>query len=104
MSPERQTNHPLSCYRIRIPDTVIFEKLLQVLVLGCAYWRISNKGYSATTLRCRRDEWIDLGAMDSLEGLVRQANYRIVGLKLSEVAVDCCITKAPCGGAKSGRR
>jgi len=83
---------------------VIFEKLLQVLVLGCAYWRISNKGYSATTLRCRRDEWIDLGAMDSLEGLVRQANYRIVGLKLSEVAVDCCITKAPCGGAKSGRR
>jgi hypothetical protein len=42
--------------------------------------------------------------MDALEGLVRQAYYRIVGLELSEVAVDCCITKAPCGGEKAGRR
>ena len=28
---------------------------------------------------------------------------RIIGLELSEVAVDCCITKAPCGGHKAGR-
>src|SRR3712207_8832773 len=28
---------------------------------------------------------------------------RIVGLELCEVAVDCCITKAPCGGEKAGR-
>ncbi len=40
--------------------------------------------------------------MDALEGLVRQAYDRIVGLELSEV-VDCCITKAPCGGEKAGR-
>jgi transposase len=93
--PERQTNHPLGCHRTRIPDRVIFEKLLHVLVFGCAYWRISDKGCSATTLRRRRDEWIEFGAMDALEGLVRQAYDRIVGLELSEVAVDCCITKAP---------
>ncbi len=41
--------------------------------------------------------------MDALERLVRQAYDRIVGLELSEVAVDCCITKAPCGGEKAGR-
>ena len=27
----------------------------------------------------------------------------MIGLELSEVAVDCCITKAPCGGEKAGR-
>src|SRR3712207_9401854 len=36
-------------------------------------------------------------------GLVRQAYDRSVGLELSEVAVDCCITKAPCGGEETGR-
>src|SRR5215207_1319932 len=91
--PEREVDHPLGCHRTRIPDKVVFEKLLQVLVFGCAYCRISDKGCSATTLRRRRDEWIELGAMDALEGLVRQDYDRIVGLELSEVAVDCCITK-----------
>jgi transposase len=101
--PERDVDHPLGCHRTRIPDRVIFEKLVQILVFGCAYWRISEEGCSATTLRRRRDEWIELGAMDALEGIVREAYDRIVGLELEEVAVDCCITKAPCGGEKAGR-
>ena len=45
--PERNVDHPLGCHRARIPDRVVFEKLLQVLVFGCAYWRISEKGCSA---------------------------------------------------------
>jgi hypothetical protein len=49
--PERKTDHPLGCHRHRIPDRVVFEKLLQVLVFGCAYWRISDEECSATTLR-----------------------------------------------------
>jgi len=101
--PERDVDHPLGCHRPRIPDRVVFEKLLQVLVFGCAYWRISDERCSATTLRRRRDEWIEAGAMDALEGIVLEAYDRIVGLELSEVAVDCCITKAPCGGEKVAR-
>ena len=101
--PERDVDHPLGCHRSRVPDRVIFEKLVQVLVFGCAYWRISDEGCSATTLRRRRDEWIELGAMDALEKIVREAYDRLVGLELGEVAVDCCITKAPCGGQKAGR-
>ena len=100
--PERDVVHPLGCHRSRVPDRVIFEKLVQVLVFGCAYWRISDEGCSATTLRRRRDEWIELGAMDALEKIVREAYDRLVGLELGEVAVDCCITKAPCGGEKAG--
>jgi transposase len=101
--PERDVDHPLGCHRGRIPDRVVFEKLVQVLVFGCAYWRIAEEGCSATTLRRRRDEWIEAGVMDALEGIVREAYDRIVGLELSEMAVDCCITKAPCGGEKAGR-
>lgn len=33
--------------------------------------------------------------MDTLQGLVLEAYDRIIGLELSDVAVDGCITKAP---------
>ena len=35
--PQREVNHPLGCHRPRIPDRVVFDKLVQVLVFGCAY-------------------------------------------------------------------
>jgi transposase len=101
--PERKTDHPLGCHRRRIPDRVVFEKLVQVLVFGCAYWRIADEQCSASTLRRRRDEWIDHGAMDALEEIVKETYDRTIGLELSDIAVDCCITKAPCGGQRSGR-
>jgi Transposase DDE domain len=82
---------------------VVFEKLVQVLVFGCAYWRIADEECSASTLRRRRDEWIEAGAMDALEEIVKQTYDRTIGLELSDIAVDCCITKAPCGGQRSGR-
>ncbi len=101
--PEREVNHPLGCHRPRIPDRVVFEKLIEVLVFGCAYHRIADESCSATTLRDRRDEWIEAGVIDSLREAVLEAYDRYIGLELSEIAVDCCITKAPCGGQKAGR-
>lgn len=101
--PSREVNHPLGCHRPRIPDHVVFEKLIQVLVFGCAYLRIADGSCSATTLRRRRDEWIEAGAMEALEELALESYDRIVGLELSDVAVDGCITKAPCGGEKAGK-
>lgn len=93
--PEREVDHPLGCHRSRIPDKVVFEKLVQVLVFGCAYWRIADEQCSATTLRRRRDEWIEAGVMDALEGVARQAYDRTIGLDLADVAVDCCIQRRP---------
>ena len=101
--PERETNHPLGCHRSRISNRRVFEKLVQVLVFGCAYERIAEEGCSATTLRRRRDEWIEAGVMATLRELALEAYDKLIGLQLSEVAVDCCITKAPCGGEKAGR-
>jgi transposase len=48
--------HPLGCHRRRIPDRIIFDKLVQVLVFACAYARIADATCSATTVRRRRDE------------------------------------------------
>jgi len=101
--PPKSTEHPLGCHRPRIPDRVVFEKLVQVLVFGCAYWRIADETCSATTLRRRRDEWIEAGVMDELEEAAREAHDRVIGLQLADVAVDCRIAKAPRGGEKAGK-
>ena len=101
--PDRVVHHPLGCHKPRIPDRVILEKLVQILVFGCAYRRIAEEGCSATAIRDRRDEWIELGAMDELREIVLSAYDRFIGLELEEVSVDGCITKAPCGGEKAGK-
>jgi transposase len=101
--PERRTDHPLGCHRSRIPEMVVFEKLVQVLVFGCAYERIADASCSESTLRRRRDEWIELGVMERLRQICLEAYDRLIGLELSEVAVDCCVAKAPRGGEKAGR-
>jgi hypothetical protein len=100
--PDREVDHPLGCHRSRVPDRTVFEKLVQILVFGCAYHRIADGSCSATTLRRRRDEWIDAGAMDALREMALVAYDRAIGMRLSDMAVDCCITKAPCGGEKAG--
>jgi transposase len=93
--PERIVEHPLGCHRARIPDRVVFEKLVQILVFGCAYWRIADGFCSATTLRRRRNEWIEAGVMDALEDMALEAYDRIIGLELFDVAIDCCIQRRP---------
>ena len=104
LPPRGADVHPLGCHhRRRVPDRLVFDKLVQVLVFGCAYDRISDESCSATTLRRRRDEWIGSGAMEKLREMALEAYDRTVGLELSDVAVDCCITKAPCGGERAGR-
>src|ERR687890_2155382 len=91
--PEHRTDHPLGCHRSRIPERVVFEKLVQVLVFGCAYERIADASCSESTLRRRRDEWIELGVMERLRQICLDAYDRFVGLEVSEVAVNCCVTK-----------
>lgn len=86
-----------------IPSS-IFDKLVQVLVFGSAYWRIADATVRRPPLRRRRDAWIAAGIMDSLHALVLDAYDRMIWLTLDDIAIDCCITKAPCGGEVAGRR
>lgn len=101
--PDRDVVHPLGCHRPRIPDRVVFDKLIQVLVLDVSYAKIADSTCSATTIRTRRDEWIDAGVFAAVEQLCLQAYDRVVGLNLEHIAVDGCITKAPCGGEAAGK-
>ena len=101
--PEQKANHPLGCHKPRISERVVFEKLVQILVFGCAYERIAEESCSESTLRRRGDEWIELGVMERLREISLNAYDRLIGLKLSDLAVECCITKAPCDGQKAGR-
>lgn len=101
--PPHPDAHPLGCHRPRIPNRVVFDKLVQVLVFGCAYGRIADSACSAATLRRRRDAWIDAGVMETLRVQAINAFDRMIGLALEDLAVDGCITEAPCGGEETGR-
>jgi transposase len=101
--PVYAPSHPLGCHRQRIPDRIVFDKLLQVLRFGCSYEAIADVSCSATTIRDRRDEWIEAGIFARLKQITLEAYDRIVGLVLQEILVDGCITKAPGGGECAGR-
>lgn len=95
--------HPLGCHRPRVSDRVIFDKLIQVLVFGAAYIKIADSTCSATTIRRRRDEWIQYGIFTELEQICLTSYDTMIGLELSDLSVDGCIVKAPCGGEAAGR-
>jgi transposase len=99
----RVDRHPLGCHRRRIDDRIVFDKLVAGLVFGCGYERLGDAACSATTLRRRRDEWIAAGVFDALRRSVLAAYEWLIGLDLADVAVDGCLTKAPCGGECAGR-
>ena len=99
-------DHPLGCHRSRIADRVCFEGILVRLVTGCSWVtaeRLVGGAVSDTTLRARRDEWTDAGVFDALAAEALAAWDRIVGLDLSDAAVDGSIHKAPSGGEGTGK-
>jgi hypothetical protein len=57
---------------------------VQVLVFGCAYERIADASCSESTLRRRRDEWIELGVVERLREICLDAYDHLIGLELSE--------------------
>lgn len=100
------SDHPLGCHRRRAPDRACFEVMLLRLVLGCSWVdaeRVAGNQVSDTTVRARRDEWIAAGVFDALVDQALGAYDRIIGLDLSECAVDASHNKAPCGGEGTGR-
>lgn len=95
--------HPLGCHRPRIPDRDCFEAILFRLVTGCSWDVAGRLGRGGeTTLRNRCNEWTAAGVFDAVAAEALAAYDRIVGLDLSEVAVDGSQHKAPFGGEGTG--
>jgi hypothetical protein len=100
---EFDPDHPLGCHRRRIPDRVVFDHVVQALIHGSGYERISSPGCSDRTIRRRVKLWAQMGISQALHRIALEAYDRMIGLDLDEISVDGCITKAPCGGEKAGR-
>ena len=100
--PEFDPAHPLGCHRRRVPDRVVFEHVVAALVHGSGYERIATPGCSDRTIRRRLKAWAALGIGEQVHALALRAYDQMIGLELGDVAVDGCITKAPCGGECAG--
>ena len=104
--PAPAETHPLGCHRPRIPDRLCFWGILVRLVTGSSWVDIEallGHEVSDTTLRARRDEWINAGVFDALATEALAGYDRILELDLEVVAVDGSIHKAPCGGEGTGK-
>lgn len=103
--PPPDRSHPLGCHRPRVPDRLCFKGLLIRLVTGASWVDIEailDRQVSDTTLRARRDEWIDAGVFEALKTEALAAFDRVIGLDLDEVALDGSLHKAPYGGEGTG--
>ena len=98
-------DHPLGCHRPRCSDRDCFEVMLVRLATGCSWEdaeRLCGTKVSDTTVRQRRDDWIAVGVFDAIVEETLNAYDRIIGLDLSDVAVDGSFHKSPCGGDGTG--
>ena len=95
--------HPLGCHRPRIADRDCFWGLLIRLVTGCS-WDVAGRlsRTSESTLRRRRDEWLAAGVFGRLVAEALAAYDKIIGLELSDLAIDGSQHKAPAGGEGTG--
>ena len=103
--PPASRAHPLGCHRPRVSDRLCFRGILIRLVTGASWVDIEailDHQVSDTTLRARRDEWVDAGVFDTLKTEAVAAFDRIIGLELDDVALDGSLHKAPCGGEGTG--
>jgi transposase len=100
--PPFNPGYPLGCHRRRIGSRVVFEHIIDGLVHGSGYERIATAGCSDRTIRRRLKTWAKAGVAQRIHAIALAVYGLIIGLDLEDLAVDGCITKAPCGGDKAG--
>ena len=107
--PPPVDTHPLGVHRRRKSDRLAFDVMLVRLATGCSYEdaeRLCGNQICDTTVRARRDEWIDAGVYDAIATEALAAYHRIIGLDLTDltdVAMDGSQQKATAGGEGTGK-
>lgn len=100
--------HPLGCHRRRVPDHVCFMALLLRLVHGLSWestehvMALAGHRVSDTTLRARRDEWVNAGVFEQLAAHAVVGYQHLIGFDLTNVCIDGSDHLAPCGGEGAG--
>ena len=101
--PLREIGPPWgSSHRYRVPNRVVFEEFVQVLVSDSPIGAIADNFWSATAVCRRQDECISSAILQSLQEIVLDALDRTIGLELADVAVRVCLTKTPCRVERAG--
>ena len=80
--------------------------MLVRLVTGCSWEdaeRLCQNRVSDTTVRERRDEWIAAGVFSAIVKEAIAGYDKIIGLDLSDTAVDGSLHKSPAGGEGTGK-
>ena len=98
-------DHPLGCHNPRTLDRVCFQGILIRLVTGASWVtteQLMGHVVSDTTLRARRNDWVAAGVFERLADEALVAYDRVIGLDMSEVAVDGSLHKAPGRGEGTG--
>jgi len=104
--PRRNETHPLGCHRPRKSDRDCFMVIMVRLATGCSWEdaeQITGRVVSDTTARERRDEWVAAGVFDAIAAEAIAGYDKVIGLDLSEVAIDGSTHKAPVGGEGTGK-
>jgi transposase len=104
--PAPSDDHPLGCHRPRVPDGICLYAMLVRLVTGCSWVvveRLLGNVVSDTTLRARRDEWIEAGVFEQLMEIALALYEARIGLEPADTAVDASVHKAPAGGEGTGK-
>ena len=104
--PRRNETHPLGCHRPRKSDRDCFMVIMVRLATGCSWEdaeQITGRVVSDTTARQRRDEWIQAGVFDAIANEALAGYDKVIGLDLSDVAIDGSTHKAPVGGEGTGK-
>lgn len=93
--------HPNGGCRRRVPDEICFKGLFWRFVTGAAWETIEvflDYQVSDTTLRSRRDEWVNAGVFDELMQHALTEYDRLVGVDTDNAIIDGSNQLAPGGG------
>lgn len=102
------TRDPRLGGRPRVPDEICLMAIWLRLISGMSWESIEqtlkDAGHrvSDTTLRSRRDDWIEIGVFTALVAEAWRAYDHIIGFDLSNVAIDGSQHRSPCGGEGTG--
>ena len=97
--------HPNGGCRRRVPDRVCFEGIFWRFVTGAAWETVEAQLHfqvSDTTLRARRDEWVQAGVFDQLMEHALAEYDRLIGINCQHVVIDGSAQLAPGGGDQTG--
>jgi transposase len=98
--------HPNGGCRPRVPDRVCFEGIFWRFVTGAAWETVEAQLHyqvSDTTLRARRDEWVQAGVFDQLMEHTLAEYDRLIGINCEHVVIDGSAQLAPGGGELTGK-